>query len=105
MNVMKEIERINEYELSIGYAGINNTTRVWCWEFWHTGGDSASWHEKYNDSAYVFIGGLDFSLTEGDIIQVFSQFGEVVDCNLVRDQDTGTKLHAWFHQYWFVVGF
>lgn len=25
----------------------------------------------------------------GDVINVFSQFGEVVDCNLVRDKDTG----------------
>ncbi len=38
------------------------------------GGDSASWHEKYKDSAYIFVGGLDYVLTEGDIIQVFSQY-------------------------------
>lgn len=25
------------------------------------------------DSAYIFIGGLDFGLTEGDVITVFSQ--------------------------------
>lgn len=25
------------------------------------------------DSAYIFVGGLDFGLTEGDVITVFSQ--------------------------------
>ena len=29
-------------------------------------------------------------MTEGDIAIVFSQFGEIVDVNLVRDDKTGT---------------
>jgi RNA-binding motif X-linked protein 2 len=28
-------------------------------------------------------------LTEGDVITIFSQFGEIVDVNLVRDKGTG----------------
>lgn len=50
---------------------------------------SASWHHMYKDSSWIFIGGLNFDLTEGDIICVFSQFGEVVNINLVREKKTG----------------
>ena len=35
------------------------------------------------------MGGLPFDLTEGDVIAVMSQYGEIVDVNLVRDRDTG----------------
>ncbi|XP_043913187.1 RNA-binding motif protein, X-linked 2 [Protopterus annectens] len=34
-------------------------------------------------------GGLHFDLTEGDIICVFSQYGEIVNINLVRDKKSG----------------
>ncbi|XVF68980.1 hypothetical protein PTKIN_Ptkin11bG0044800 [Pterospermum kingtungense] len=51
--------------------------------------EEASWHAKYKDSAYIFIGGLPFDLTEGDLLAVFSQYGEIVDVNLVRDKGTG----------------
>lgn len=44
----------------------------------------ASWHDEYRDSAYVFVGNLDKRLTEGDVIAVFSQYGEVMDINLPR---------------------
>jgi RNA-binding motif X-linked protein 2 len=37
----------------------------------------------------VFIGGLPYELTEGDVICVFSQYGEVVHINLIRDHTTG----------------
>lgn len=67
MNVVREISRINQTELDIA---INNP--------------SASWHEQYKDSAYIFIGGLPYDLTEGDVIAIFSQYGEVVDVNLPR---------------------
>lgn len=33
----------------------------------------SSWHDQYKDSAWVYIGGLPFDLTEGDIICIFSQ--------------------------------
>eukprot|EP00252_Welwitschia_mirabilis_P006276 TRINITY_DN17115_c0_g1_i1.p1 TRINITY_DN17115_c0_g1~~TRINITY_DN17115_c0_g1_i1.p1 ORF type:complete len:356 (-),score=96.22 TRINITY_DN17115_c0_g1_i1:73-1140(-) len=51
--------------------------------------DEASWHAKYKDSAYIFVGGLSYDLTEGDLLAVFAQYGEVVDVNLVRDKSTG----------------
>ncbi|KAG8098821.1 hypothetical protein GUJ93_ZPchr0013g34910 [Zizania palustris] len=52
-------------------------------------GEDASWHAKFKDSAYVFVGGIPFDLTEGDLLAVFAQYGEVVDVNLVRDKGTG----------------
>ncbi|XP_058802146.1 RNA-binding motif protein, X-linked 2 [Phymastichus coffea] len=48
-----------------------------------------SWHDDYNDSAWIFIGGLPFELTEGDVITIFSQYGEPVNLNLIRDKETG----------------
>ena len=46
--------------------------------------DSASWHHKFRHSAYIFAGGLPYELTEGDLLAVFAQYGEIVDVNLVR---------------------
>ncbi len=37
------------------------------------------------------MGGLDFELTEGDVLAVFSQYGEIVDLNLVRDKTSGNS--------------
>jgi RNA-binding motif protein, X-linked 2 len=51
--------------------------------------ESASWHARFKHSAYVFAGGLPFNMTEGDVLAVFSQYGEVVDVNIVRHEDTG----------------
>ncbi|TFK72021.1 hypothetical protein BDN72DRAFT_763991, partial [Pluteus cervinus] len=67
---VKEINRINEKEIELGTTG-------------------ASWHDEFKDSAYVFIGGLHFDLTEGDVITIFSQYGEVMDVNMPRDKETG----------------
>ena len=72
MNNVRDIQALNERELEAGLAG---------------GGHS--WHDDYKGSAYVFVGGLDFGLTEGDLICVLSQYGELVDCNLARDEDSG----------------
>lgn len=63
MNVIAEIQRINAAELENGSVGT-----------------SASWHAKYADSAWVYVGNLPTQLTEGDIICVMSQFGEVRLC-------------------------
>jgi len=52
-------------------------------------GTKQSWHWEYKDSAWIFIGGLPYDLTEGDVICVFSQYGEIVHINLVRDMATG----------------
>ena len=54
-------------------------------------GTSSSWHDGYKDSAWIFVGGLPYDLTEGDIITVFSQYGEIVNINLVRDKITGKQ--------------
>ncbi|VDB97123.1 unnamed protein product [Peniophora sp. CBMAI 1063] len=70
MNVVREINKINERELELALQG-------------------ASWHDEYKDSAYIFIGGLNYGLTEGDVITIFSQYGEVMDVNLPRDKETG----------------
>jgi RNA-binding motif X-linked protein 2 len=51
--------------------------------------ESASWHARFKHSAYVFAGGLPFNMTEGDVLAVFSQYGEIVDVNVVRHEDTG----------------
>ena len=50
------LNQLNEKELQSGAA---NTTK--------------SWHHVYRDSAWVYVGGLDFQLTEGDVLCVFSQ--------------------------------
>ncbi|XP_026468227.1 RNA-binding motif protein, X-linked 2 [Ctenocephalides felis] len=50
-----------------------------------------SWHDQYKDSAWIFIGGLPYDLTEGDVICIFSQYGEIVNINLIRDKITGKQ--------------
>ncbi|VVC25813.1 RNA recognition motif domain [Cinara cedri] len=49
----------------------------------------SSWHDEYKSSAWVFVGGLPYDLSEGDIMAIFSQYGEITNLNLVRDKDTG----------------
>lgn len=66
MNNIKATKAINEKELHLGIK--------------------ASWHDDYKNSAYVYIGGLDPALTEGDIITIFSQYGEPVDINLPKEK-------------------
>ncbi|KAA0200117.1 RNA-binding motif protein X-linked [Fasciolopsis buskii] len=63
---------LNERELRLGYTGT-----------------LSSWHIQYKNSAWIFVGGLNYELTEGDLICVFSQYGEIVNINLVRDRKTG----------------
>ncbi|TKY56459.1 Zinc finger CCCH domain-containing protein 42 [Spatholobus suberectus] len=71
LTLVKRIQNINSKEASLGI------------------GEEASWHAKYKESAYIFVGGIPFDLTEGDLLAVFAQYGEVVDVNLVRDKGTG----------------
>ncbi|XP_074089070.1 RNA-binding motif protein, X-linked 2-like [Macrotis lagotis] len=68
---VKLIKELNEREVTLGVA------------------DKVSWHAQYEDSAWIFLGGFPYELTEGDIICVFSQYGEIVNINLVRDKKTG----------------
>ncbi|KZO94854.1 hypothetical protein CALVIDRAFT_565260 [Calocera viscosa TUFC12733] len=79
MNVVKEIQRINDRELQLGSQG--------------------SWHDQYKDSAYIFIGGLPYELTEGDVIAIFSQYGEPVNVNMPRDKVTGKQRGFAFLMY------
>lgn len=51
--------------------------------------EKSSWHDRFKHSAYIFTGGLPFELTEGDVLAVFSQYGEIADIHLVRDKTTG----------------
>ncbi|ETV85888.1 hypothetical protein H257_02429 [Aphanomyces astaci] len=81
MNVIKEIQRLNEQELEQGVS------------------IEGSWHHIYRDSAWVYVGGLSYDLTEGDILCVFSQVGEIEDINLVRDKDTGKSMGFSFIKY------
>ena len=71
MQQIQKIKQLNELELSQGLT------------------DTASWHDQYKNSAYIYVGGLDLNLTEGDVITIFSQYGEIVDINLIRDKETG----------------
>ncbi|TMW46993.1 hypothetical protein DOY81_007926 [Sarcophaga bullata] len=48
-----------------------------------------SWHDMYQNSAWIFVGGFPYNLSEGDIICVFSQYGEIVNINLIRNKDSG----------------
>ena len=40
-------------------------------------------------TSYIYIGGLPYDLTEGDVVCIFSQYGEPVDVQLSRDKSTG----------------
>ena len=71
LSKIKQIQRLNEQEFRYK---ITNT---------------ASWHYKYRDSSYIFICGFPKEITEGDLVIVFSQYGEIVDCRIVRDKKTG----------------
>ncbi|KAM1653586.1 hypothetical protein ACFX14_006151 [Malus domestica] len=71
LTLVKRIQNINSREAQLGIS------------------EEASWHAKYKDSAYVYVGGVPFDLTEGDLLAVFAQYGEIVDVNLVRDKATG----------------
>lgn len=82
MNSIREIEKINQEELERGIAGT-----------------PASWHSQFQNSPWLFVGNLDHELTEGDILAVFSQFGEVEDINLAREDDTGKSKGFAFLKY------
>ncbi|KAJ5381635.1 uncharacterized protein N7496_004063 [Penicillium cataractarum] len=59
----------------------------------------ASWHADYRDTAYIYIGGLPLDLSEGDIVTIFSQYGEPVHINLLRDKETGKSRGFAFLKY------
>ena len=83
MNAIAAIQRINEAELQSG-AALNL---------------NASWHAKFLKSAWIYIGNLPLELTEGDVLCIISQYGEVEDINLVRDETTGKSRGFGFVKY------
>ena len=66
---------------------------------WGLANSKQSWHSLHKNSAYVYVGGLPYDLSEGDIICVFSQYGEIVDINLIRDKATGKSKGFCFLAY------
>ena len=82
MNTIREIEKINQLELDRGIAGT-----------------SASWHSQFANSAWCYVGNLDHQLTEGDVLCIMSQFGELEDIHLVREEDTGKSRGFAFIKY------
>lgn len=81
MNAIRAIQELNKRELE------NNVST------------SASWHADYRDTAYIYIGGLPLTLTEGDVLTIFSQYGEPTYLNLVRDKETGKSRGFAFLKY------
>ncbi len=81
MNTIREIQNLNKRELeaNVSIAG--------------------SWHRDFDDTAYIYIGGLPFDLSEGDIITIFSQYGEPTYVNLIRDKETGKSKGFAFLKY------
>ncbi|PSN72584.1 RNA-binding domain-containing protein [Corynespora cassiicola Philippines] len=78
MNKIRNIQKLNQRELAEGIS------------------PNASWHTDYRDTAFIYIGGLPYELSEGDIITVFSQYGEPVWIKLARDKETGkSRGFAW----------
>jgi len=102
MNNIRAIEKLNQRELEAGVVcltpnppetRVSNCLLTWLKPL------SASWHTDWSDTAYVYIGGLPYELSEGDIITIFSQFGEPVHVNLIRDKDTGKSKGFAFLKY------
>lgn len=57
---------------------------------------NASWHADYRDSCLISVRGLDHSVTEGDLVIIFSQFGEIKELQIERNPENGrSKGFAW----------
>ncbi|KAI2780954.1 hypothetical protein F4815DRAFT_107698 [Daldinia loculata] len=78
MNQIRAIQALNKREIENGVS------------------PEASWHTDYRDTAFINFGGLPYELSEGDIITIFSQYGEPVFLKLARDKETGkSKGFGW----------
>ncbi|PSR87260.1 hypothetical protein BD289DRAFT_341728, partial [Coniella lustricola] len=71
MNKIRAIQELNKKEIEQGIS------------------PNASWHVDYRDTAFIYFGGLPYELSEGDVITIFSQYGEPVFLKLARDRETG----------------
>lgn len=65
------MHHIPEYKLYYTRRNVKNITKLAEQDL--IGNKKTSWHDQYKDSAWIFIGGLPYDLTEGDVIAVFSQ--------------------------------
>ncbi|CAL3973053.1 hypothetical protein PZA11_005389 [Diplocarpon coronariae] len=81
MQSIRQIQELNKRELAAGVS------------------PEASWHADYRDTAYIYVGGLPFELSEGDVVAIFSQFGEPTYINLIRDKETGKSKGFAFLKY------
>lgn len=81
MNAIRQTQQLNKRELE-------NATPP-----------SASWHADYRDTAWVYVGGLPLDLSEGDVVTIFSQFGNPTHLNLIRDRETGKSKGFGFLKY------
>lgn len=81
MNQIRKIQQLSELELAEG-------TPV-----------SASWHQDYKNSSYIYIGGLPEKMNEMDILIVFSQYGVPTDLKVIRDIETGKSKRFAFLKY------
>jgi RNA-binding motif X-linked protein 2 len=78
MNTIRAIQKLNKRELEEGIS------------------PEGSWHTDYRDTAFIYVGGFPYELSEGDIITIFSQYGEPVWIKLARDKETGkSKGFCW----------
>ncbi|KAI8302384.1 hypothetical protein K4K61_007928 [Colletotrichum sp. SAR11_59] len=78
MNKIRAIQELNKKEIEHGIS------------------PEGSWHVDYRDTAYIYFGGLPYEMSEGDVITIFSQFGEPVWLKLARDKETGkSKGFGW----------
>ncbi|TRY51028.1 RNA recognition motif domain containing protein [Cryptosporidium tyzzeri] len=72
---------------------INSREEIYSNNYYNTSNNNYtntnSWHNNYKNSSYIYISGLDLRLTEGDIAIIFSQWGEPIDINLIRDKKLG----------------
>ncbi|QPG96769.1 hypothetical protein C2857_005222 [Epichloe festucae Fl1] len=81
MNKIKAIQDLNKKEIENGIT------------------PEGSWHVDYRDTAYIYFGGLPYEMTEGDVITIFSQFGEPTFLKLARDKETGKSKGFGWLQY------
>lgn len=84
MNNIRSIENLTEQETKLGIFG---------------GVTKGSWHDTYKSSAWVYLGGFSYELSEGDVICVMSQWGEIEDIHLVREKETNKSKGFAFVKY------